>query len=92
MQNEPITVLRRSWCEDSDAAVAYFQQVGLEYTEVDIEEDPQAGEWVKYLTGGHHITPTYVYRMQAAVLEPWDHARFERWWQFVNHDATSTEE
>jgi hypothetical protein len=25
--------------------------------------------------------------MQAAVLEPWDQARFERWWEFVNHHA-----
>lgn len=87
MQSEPITVLRRSWCEDSQAAVEYFQQVGLEYTEVDIEEDQQAGDWVKYLTGGHHITPTFVYRMQAAVLEPWEQARFERWWQFVSTQA-----
>ncbi|MDQ5823866.1 MAG: hypothetical protein M3441_06580 [Chloroflexota bacterium] len=87
MQNEPIRVLRRSWCEDSDAAVAYFQQAGIQYTEVDIEEEQQAGDWVKYLTGGHHITPTYVYRMHAAVLEPWDQARFERWWQFVNQTA-----
>ncbi|MDQ3704741.1 MAG: hypothetical protein M3437_05865 [Chloroflexota bacterium] len=87
MQNEPIRVLRRSWCEDSDAAVAYFQQAGIQYTEVDIEEDQQAGDWVKYLTGGHHITPTYVYRTHAAVLEPWDQARFERWWQSVNQDT-----
>ncbi len=89
MQSEPITVLRRSWCEDSQAAVEYFQQVGIGYTEVDIEEDQQAGDWVKYLTGGHHITPTFVYRMQAAVLEPWDQARFERWWEFVNQNAAT---
>lgn len=92
MQSEPITVLRRSWCEDSQAAVAYFQQVGLQYTEVDIEEDQQAGDWVKYLTGGHHITPTLVYKMQAAVLEPWDQERFERWWGFVNQDAQTVSE
>ncbi len=89
MKSEPIVVLRRSWCEDSQAAVEHFQQVGIEYTEVDIEEDQQAGDWVKYLTGGHHITPTFVYRMQAAVLEPWDQARFERWWQFVNEGAAA---
>lgn len=80
MQTEPIVVYRRSWCEDSAAAVEYFKERGIEYTEVDIELDEVAGEGVKFITGGHHITPTLLYRMQAIVVEPWDAERFERWW------------
>jgi len=80
MQDELITVYRRSWCEDSNAAVAYFKEQGIAYTEVDIELDEAAGEGVKFITGGHHITPTLLYKMQAIVVEPWDAERFERWW------------
>jgi glutaredoxin len=84
MQSEPVQVYRRSWCEDSDAAVEYFQSKGIAYTEIDIEEVEAAGNGVKFLTGGHHITPTLLYRMQAIVFDPWDAERFERWWQLAN--------
>ncbi len=84
MQREPIIVYRRSWCEDSDAAVDYFNHHGIEYREVDIEVDEAAGRGVEFVTGGHHITPTLVYRMQAVVFDPWSEARFEAWWRFAN--------
>jgi glutaredoxin len=84
MQSEPIRVYRRSWCEDSDAAVEYFKEHGIEYTEIDIEEEQEAARGVEFITGGHHITPTLVYRMQAIVFDPWDAARFEKWWQLAN--------
>jgi glutaredoxin len=84
MQREPIIVYRRSWCEDSDAAVDYFNSHGIDYREVDIEEDEAAGLGVQFVTGGHHITPTLVYRMQAIVFDPWNQDRFEEWWRFAN--------
>jgi glutaredoxin len=90
MQSEPINVYRRSWCEDSDAAVEYFKQQGIEYREVDIEHDGNAGQGVKFVTGGHHITPMLSYRLQAIVFDPWNHERFDTWWRFAN--ATFPEE
>ncbi len=84
MQQEPIRVYRRSWCEDSDAAVEYFRSVGIEYTEIDIEEDAEAGKGVEFITGGHHITPTLLYLMHAIVFDPWDEPRFRRWWGIVS--------
>lgn len=84
MQREPIIVYRRSWCEDSDAAVDYFNRHGIDYREVDIEEDEPAGLGVQFVTGGHHITPTLLYRMQAIVFDPWNQDRFEEWWRFAN--------
>jgi glutaredoxin len=84
MQAEPIRVYRRVWCEDSDAAVEYFRERGIDYVEVDIEEDEEAGRGVMFITGGHHITPTLLCRMQAIVFDPWDVERFERWWGITN--------
>jgi glutaredoxin len=80
MQSEPIKVYRRSWCEDSTAAVEYFKTRGITYEEIDIELDEDAGNGVKFITGGHHITPTLIYKMQAIVFDPWDVERFEHWW------------
>jgi glutaredoxin len=89
LQADPIIVYRRTWCEDSDAAVEYLNHNGIEYREVDIEQDETAARGVEFVTGGHHITPTLVYRMQAAVFDPWDQTRFEEWWRFANTDFTN---
>ena len=86
MQTEPIIVYRRSWCEDSDAAVEYFNRQGIEYREVDIERDDNAGQGVMFVTGGHHVTPTLAYRLQAVVFDPWNRERFDAWWRFANAD------
>ena len=88
MQSEPITVYRRSWCEDSDAAVEYFNRQKIEYREIDIEQDEIAARGVEFVTGGHHNTPALVYRRQAVVFDPWVQARFEAWWQFANATFT----
>jgi glutaredoxin len=90
MQSEPIIVYRRSWCEDSDAAVEYFNGQKVGYKEVDIEQDEAAAQGVAFVTGGHQITPTLVYRMQAIVFDPWDQARFEQWWRFANGEERDT--
>lgn len=84
MQIDPIIVYRRSWCEDSDAAVAYFKQQKIEYQEIDIEQDQTAAQGVKFVTGGYEITPTLVYRTQAIAFDPWKQDRFEDWWRFAN--------
>lgn len=84
MLNEHIVIYRRSWCEDSDAAVEHFEREGIPYREVDIEEDKEAAKGVEFITGGHHITPTLVHRMHAIIFDPWDEARFRRWWELVD--------
>ncbi len=91
MQFEPILVYRRSWCEDSDAAVEYFNRQKIEYKEIDIEQDETAAQGVEFVTGGHHITPTLVYHMQAIVFDPWAQARFDAWWQFANTNFAEAE-
>ena len=88
MQVEPIIVYRRSWCEDSEAAVEYLKRKGIAYREVDIEQDRAASQGVEFITGGHQVTPTLVYRMQVVVFDPWNERCFEEWWRFANTDFT----
>jgi glutaredoxin len=81
---QPIRVYRRSWCEDSDAAVEYFNRQKIDYKEIDIEQEETAAQGVEFVTGGHQITPTLVYGMQAIVCDPWKQDRFDAWWRFAN--------
>lgn len=83
MAKETIKVYRRSWCEDSDAAVEHFRAISIPYQEIDIELDAEAAKGVEFITGGHHITPTLLYNMHSIVFDPWDTARFDRWWAVV---------
>jgi mycoredoxin len=86
MQIEQVVVYRRSWCEDSDAAVAYFDRQGITYQEIDIERDAAAARGVEFVTGGHLATPTLLYGRQAVVFDPWNQDRFDAWWRFANTD------
>jgi glutaredoxin len=92
MESEPIRLYRRSWCEDSDAAAAYFKEHGILYTEIDIEKDAEAARGVEFITGGAHITPVLAYNLQAIVFDPWDPHRFEGWWSMARASHTGAQE
>ncbi len=47
------------WCVDCRKARAWLQERGLEYTEVDINATPGAGQKVREWGDGHLITPTF---------------------------------
>ncbi len=90
MQTEPVMVYRRSWCEDSDAAVTYFRSHNIAYREIDIEQDAAGAQGVAFVTGGSQITPTLVYARQAIAFDPWQPERFAAWWECA-HTPFSTQ-
>lgn len=47
-----------SWCGYCVRLKAQMTRMGLDYTEVNIEEDPQAATFVGSVNGGNHIVPT----------------------------------
>jgi glutaredoxin len=89
MDSESIKVYRRSWCEDSDAAVEYFREQGIPFTEIDIEQDAEASKGVDFVTGGYQVTPTLVYNKHVAVFDPWDAGRFRIWWALAHLPAAA---
>jgi len=48
-----------SWCPDCRKAKAWFDQHGIEYTEVDIPSTPGAAAQVREWTDGNLVTPTF---------------------------------
>ncbi len=55
-----IKMYTTSWCPDCHAAKRALQQKGLDYQEINIEEDEQAAEYVMSLNGGRRSVPTLV--------------------------------
>lgn len=44
MNNSPITVYSATWCAFCHAAMDYFDKLGVEYTDKDVEKDLEAGK------------------------------------------------
>lgn len=53
-----ITMYTTSWCGYCVRLKHQLQQRGLGFTEVDIEQHPEAAEFVGSVNGGNHVVPT----------------------------------
>lgn len=64
------------WCPDCRKARDWLQARHLEFTEVDIDANPQAAEQVKQWTGGKRITPTF--DIDGEIVIDFDQRRLEQ--------------
>ena len=55
---EPITMYSTRWCPDCRRAKTFLKERGVEFREVDIEEDPSAEEIVIKANNGRRRVPT----------------------------------
>jgi len=55
---EPITIYSTGWCPDCRRAKSFMKDRGLEYREVNIEDDPEAEEIVLRANHGRRKVPT----------------------------------
>lgn len=56
--DEEITVYGTDWCHDTTHTREYLDEIGVPYRYVNIEEDPNAAEWVRQQNGGKEQKPT----------------------------------
>lgn len=63
-----MTVYTTTWCPDCHALKAFLAAKGIAFTEVNIEEDPEALELVMRLNAGKRSVPTAVVGDVAASL------------------------
>jgi mycoredoxin len=68
-----IKVYTTRWCGDCQITKNYLSKFGIPYEEIDIEDDPQAAEYVMKVNDGRKSVPTLVYDGQATSL-----SRFSR--------------
>jgi glutaredoxin-like protein len=68
--SERIVVYGASWCPDARRARRFFDEQGMEYAWIDIDEDNQARDFVKKTNGGKIIIPVIVFPDQSTLVEP----------------------
>ena len=65
-----VTMYTTPWCGYCVRLKKLMQREGIEYTEVDIEADPQAADLVMQANGGNRTVPTLVFPDGIALTNP----------------------
>jgi mycoredoxin len=65
-----ITMYSTTWCGYCRRLKSQLDSVGIGYTEVNIEEDPQAAAFVEQVNGGNQTVPTVVFPDGSAATNP----------------------
>lgn len=65
-----LTMYTTTWCGYCVRLKAGLQREGIEWTEVNIEEDEAAAELVRNVNGGNQTVPTVVFADGTALTNP----------------------
>ena len=66
----PVTMYTTQWCGFCKRLKAQLGRVGIELTEVDIERDPAAAEFVMSVNGGNQTVPTLLFSDGSTMVNP----------------------
>ena len=70
-----LTLYGRDDCDDTERARDRLRALGVAYTYIDIDHDPAADAFVRFINGGFRSTPTLVFgggRRKVVLTEPTD--------------------
>jgi mycoredoxin len=67
---QPLTMYTTTWCAFCRRLKSQLAAEGIEMTEVNIEEDPAAAEYVMSVNGGNQTVPTVVFPDGSAMTNP----------------------
>ena len=65
-----LTMYSTTWCGYCRRLKSQFAREGIEYDEVDIEQNPQAAEYVMSVNGGNQTVPTVQFPDGSALTNP----------------------
>jgi mycoredoxin len=66
----PLTMYTTTWCGFCKNLKRQLAKVGIEMTEVDIERDPAAAEFVMSVNGGNQTVPTVLFPDGSTLCNP----------------------
>ena len=66
----PLTMYTTSWCGYCVRLKSQLQREGIDFVEVNIEEDPAAAEFVMSVNGGNQTVPTVLLPGGEALTNP----------------------
>ena len=68
--NDQITLYGTDWCGDCHRARWFFDNYGIDYTDIDIDDDPSAAAKVISINQGNRSVPTIVFKDGSVLVEP----------------------
>jgi mycoredoxin len=67
---QKITMYATTWCGDCRMAKRWFDQHGVAYNYINIEQNDEAAAYVKQVNGGMSAVPTIVFPDGSILVEP----------------------
>jgi mycoredoxin len=67
---QPLTMYTTTWCAFCKRLKSQLAREGIEISEVNIEEDPSAADYVMSVNGGNQTVPTVVFPDGSAMTNP----------------------
>lgn len=68
--NDKIIMYSTRWCPDCHRAKYFFDHHGIEYVNIDVEEDEAGLAMVRQINGGRRIVPTIIFPDGTILVEP----------------------
>ncbi|MFT4087467.1 MAG: mycoredoxin [Gordonia sp. (in: high G+C Gram-positive bacteria)] len=65
-----LTLYTTTWCPFCHRLKAGLERNKVEFTEIDIEANPEAAEFVGSVNGGNHVVPTVQYGDGSTATNP----------------------
>jgi mycoredoxin len=72
---EPITIYSTTWCPDCRRAKSFLKERGVQFREVDIEQDPGGEDIVLKANNGRRKVPTFDVGGRFFACSPFDAAQ-----------------
>ncbi len=66
----PLTMYTTTWCGFCKNLKRQLGKAGVEVTEVDIERDPKAADFVESVNGGNQTVPTLLFADGSTMTNP----------------------
>lgn len=67
---DQLTMYSTPWCGYCRRLKGQLDREGIEFSEVDIEQDPEAAEFVMSVNGGNQTVPTLLFPDGTALTNP----------------------
>jgi mycoredoxin len=67
---QPLTMYTTTWCAFCKRLKLQLAADGIEVTEIDVEQDPAAAEYVMTVNGGFQTVPTIVFPDGSSLTNP----------------------
>jgi mycoredoxin len=70
-----------TWCGDCHVAKNHLKKFNIPFEEVDIEQNPEAADYVMQVNQGKRSVPTLVFNGEATSLSGFSRAKFDAFLQ-----------